>query len=105
MDCSKAEELFVPYLLGALESPEREELSDHIETCPNCSNELQLDGETVAQFAYAVPQLEVPSEIKENLLARVDADLRPSLIKTASKRFRKVWSITERTLEVHNLAV
>lgn len=98
MDCSKAEELFVPFLLGALESPEREELSDHIETCPNCSNELQLDGETVAQFAYAVPQLEVPSGIKENLLARVDADLRPSLIKTATKRFQQVWSITERTL-------
>lgn len=97
MDCSKAEELFVPYILGALESPEREELSDHIEICPNCSKELQLDGETVAQFAFAVPQMEPPQQVKENLLAKIDADLHPTLIQRTYTRFRQAWSITERT--------
>ena len=76
MDCREAEELFGPYLLGALEPEERQRLDSHLETCPACSLKLQGDREPVARLAFAVPQLEVPRRIKEGLLSRVQADAR-----------------------------
>ena len=77
MDCREAEEHFVPYLLGALDSRERGLMDSHLETCSACSLRLQGDGETVARLAFAVPQLEVPPRVKQRLLSRIDANTRP----------------------------
>ena len=73
MDCREAEELLESYLLGALDSRERELVDSHLETCLDCNLKLQGDGETVARFALAVPQLEVPPRVKERLFSRIEA--------------------------------
>lgn len=77
MDCREAEDRFDAYLLGALDARERALIDSHLETCRDCNVKLQADGETVAQLAFSVPQLEVPLGVKGRLLDRVDADLRP----------------------------
>ena len=75
MDCNEAEELFRPYLLGALESEESESLESHAETCRRCALSLQGDGEAAARLAFDVPQSIAPSRIKQRLLSRIEADL------------------------------
>ena len=37
MDCNRAEELFGPYILGALDSTQRGAMESHLETCDACS--------------------------------------------------------------------
>ncbi len=81
MDCKEAEELFVPYVLDALDSRERQALAEHLDSCRRCSLEIHRGGEAVARLASAVPRLEVPGRVKERLFAVVDAELargRPS---------------------------
>ncbi len=75
MDCNRAEELFGPYILGALDHTGRPAMESHLETCDSCSARLQSDGETVAALALAAPQLAVPDAVKQRLFMRVDADL------------------------------
>ncbi|MCH2314871.1 MAG: zf-HC2 domain-containing protein [SAR202 cluster bacterium] len=72
MDCREAEELFVPYLLGAIDERERRLMDSHLESCGACSVALHSDGQTVASFAFELPQLEVPSEVSRKLFKRVE---------------------------------
>jgi len=57
MDCREAEELFVPYLLGAIDERERRLMDSHLESCGACSVALHSDDQTVASFAFELPQL------------------------------------------------
>ena len=57
-DCREAEELFVPYLLGTIDETERRLMDSHLESYGACSVALHSDGETVASFAFELPQLE-----------------------------------------------
>ena len=75
MDCNRAEELFGPYILGALDSTQRGAMESHLETCDACSVRLRSDGETVAALALAAPQMAVPDAVKQRLFMLVDADL------------------------------
>ena len=72
MDCREAEELFVPYLLGAIDERERRLMDSHLESCGACSVALRSDVQTVASFAFELPQLEVPSEVSRKLFKRVE---------------------------------
>ena len=75
MDCREAEELLVPYLLGALDVEERRVMESHLDTCVACNLQLRGDGETVANLAFSVPQLTVPPPVKQALMAQIDKDL------------------------------
>ena len=57
MDCREAEELFVPYLLGTIDERESRLMDSHLESCGACSVALRSDGQTVASFAFELPQL------------------------------------------------
>ena len=72
MDCREAEEQFVPYLLGAIDERERRLMDSHLESCGACSVALHSDGQTVASFAFELPQLEVPCEVSRKLFKRVE---------------------------------
>ena len=74
MDCKEAEEHYVPYLLGALESSEMELMERHVEGCASCSRSLLADSDIVVDLAYAVPQQNAPLQVKSQLMARIDAD-------------------------------
>ena len=77
MDCREAENLYEPYVLGALDSEERSLVDSHLDDCDDCSQRLQLDHETMFQLALAVPQMSPPVRVKQRLLGRVDAELHP----------------------------
>ena len=72
MDCKEAEELFVPFVLGAIDDRERRLVDSHLESCGACS--VALYGETVAGFALELPQLEAPPQVKQRLFKRVERD-------------------------------
>ena len=91
MDCREAEELFVPYLLGATDERERRLIDSHLESCGACSAALHRDGETVASLAFTLPQFEAPPQVKQRLLKRVERDGR--LAKTASMLLMRVSEI------------
>ena len=84
MDCSHAEELLEPYILGALDSRERESVEAHLETCDACTSRLESDGDTLAALALAAPQLAVPPAVKQELFMQVDADI-------AARRSSRGW--------------
>ena len=42
MDCVTAQQLIKPYLEGYLSDKELEEFLDHVQTCPNCFDELEV---------------------------------------------------------------
>ena len=69
MDCERAEGLLAPYVLGALEPSERSAMDRHADSCAVCTARLREQGEVVAELAYAVPQLEVPTRVKQSLLS------------------------------------
>ena len=77
MDCREAEEQLVPYLLGALDAKETAMMEQHIETCASCRSKLHEEGETVAELAYAVPQFDAPPQVRQRLMAKIEAELSP----------------------------
>ena len=92
MECRDAEELLVPYLLGALDRQDRRRVREHLEGCAACSMKLEGDGEVVARLAYAVPQVPVPPEVKERLMARVAAEeARPRLAMASLAARATAW--------------
>ena len=74
MDCSQAEELFAPYLLGALTPDDRRLLDSHMDTCDECSRKFGEAGQPVEELALALHQVAVPSRVKERLFSRIEAE-------------------------------
>ena len=91
MDCREAEELIAPYLLGALDSPERHRMEAHLEDCDPCSLKLQGDCEAVARLAFGVPRQEVPAGVKERLFARLEGPASPSVLSRVGGRLAEFW--------------
>ena len=83
MDCREAEEMFVPYLLGATDERERRLMDSHLESCGACGVALYGDGETAASFAFELPQIEAPPQVRRRLFKRVERDGR--LARSASR--------------------
>ena len=96
MECKYAEELLVPYLLGATDERERRLMDSHLDSCPTCSLALQGDGEAVARLASALPQLEVPPRIKERLLNGIDRERRRPMAASRSLATAKGLAISFR---------
>ena len=77
MDCRESEELFVPYVLGALDSEETEKMAIHLEACAGCRARMRQENEIVEKLTYAVPQLPVPPSVKQRLISRIEAEGAP----------------------------
>ncbi len=92
MDCNQVDDQLIPYILGALESAERERLRAHVESCTDCCRQMQDEGETIARLAFAVPQLEAPAGLKERLFAKIAAADRPAVGKSYSRK----WSFLDK---------
>ena len=92
MECREAEELYAPYLLGALDSKEKGLMDSHLDTCQACRLNLQEEGEAAVMLALAVPQLEVPERVKQRLLSRVESELRPGVPAQMSRALADLWA-------------
>ena len=75
MHCNEVNALVEPYVLGALESQEKQAVDVHLQTCMDCSLKMREDGEALARLAMAVPQHEVPPRVKHRLFSRIAQDL------------------------------
>jgi anti-sigma-K factor RskA len=64
-------ELVAPYLLGALDPAEREELEAHLEECKRCRHELDLLRVGVEALPVSVPQHDPPPELRERVMSVV----------------------------------
>ncbi len=94
MDCNLVDEQLIPYILGDLESAEREMMRAHAESCADCCRRMQDEGETITRLAFAVPRLEAPAHLKDRLLARIEAVDGPAVQKTSNSR----WVFIDRGL-------
>ena len=69
------QDLLTGYALDALEADEMHMLEEYIATNPNVADVVTRLDETVASFAYAVPQVEPPQQAKQRLMAQIQEDL------------------------------
>ena len=79
MDCRAVEEHFEAYLLGAVDSEEREMVERHIDSCPECSFKLGQEADIAVELARAVPQFEAPTNVKVRLFSRIEQALTSDL--------------------------
>ena len=101
MDCKDAEDLFEPFLLGALDSSARRLMDSHLETCAACGLRLQDDGETVARLAFAVPQLEVPARVKRRVLSAIRGEAEIGRLSILSGYLLTLWPAFNTQLGPH----
>ncbi|MCZ6891427.1 MAG: anti-sigma factor [Chloroflexi bacterium] len=71
MNCKDIEKLIPGYALGALESGERLEVEEHLETCSNCSRILSEHLDATAVLAGSVPQVEPSSSLRQRVLEHI----------------------------------
>lgn len=72
MDCDLAEEHFIPFVIGVSDSAEKEMMRAHVDSCADCRQRIQDEGETIARLAFAVTQLQAPAHLKDRLLTRIE---------------------------------
>src|SRR5262249_32846895 len=61
------------FVLGALDPDEALRVGEHIATCPTCRAEADAFRATLDVLPYAVPQLDPPPHVKQQILARIAA--------------------------------
>lgn len=75
-----------PYLLGALEPAEAEALERHLEGCERCRAELRWLTPALDALPETVERVEPPPQLRQRLLAEVQADAAGSAPATAPAR-------------------
>lgn len=92
MNCHDTSPLLGDYVLGLLESQEREQVEQHLGTgCEACSRELVEINEALALLAEGEPLLAPTVELKRSLFDRIDAaqvTVEPSAQGESSSRSR-----------------
>ncbi len=74
------------YMLGALEPGEAAGFERHLEGCERCQAELRWFEPAVQTLPESIERQKPPRSLRENLMAEVQADVRPA------KRPRPRWS-------------
>ena len=74
MECNQVEELLAPYVLGALESSEKDSVDSHVSACSHCSVIFAEYNETTSLLTYSVPLESPPSSVRDGLLQRLDQE-------------------------------
>jgi anti-sigma-K factor RskA len=85
-DHTRWSEDLAAYMLGALEPGEAAEFERHLEGCEHCQAEMRWFEPAVQTLPESVERQEPPRSLRENLMAEVRADVRPT------KELRPRWS-------------
>ena len=64
------------YALGALDPEEARRFEDHVQSCPECRTALAEMRAAVIALPLGAPQVEVPRQLRRQLLAEVKEDAR-----------------------------
>ena len=71
-------------------------MESHVETCPTCGLRLQGLGETVVRLALAVPQLDAPPIVKQQLLTRLEAEVQSESRARLGRKLAGYWTALSR---------
>jgi anti-sigma-K factor RskA len=82
-------DLLAPYALDALDEDERERFERHLEDCAECTEQLALLREPVANLAYAVEGPVPPKELRDRIIEGARAEPRAAVIKLP----RRNWAL------------
>ena len=79
MNCSRCQDLIIPYALSALEPDEREQVHAHLQTgCVRCNAELAEVQATLAQLPLSLDPVPPPAGLRSRLMKRLEADRTPA---------------------------
>jgi anti-sigma-K factor RskA len=85
MKCESVLELIPSYALGALEPSERRRVEQHIETCPDCAEELRASLTVSSNLSKAFPSAQPSVHLKTALMRQVrdsaEKSARPSFFR------------------------
>lgn len=70
-------ELVAPYVLGALEPDEIDQVESHLEHCPACQQLVAEQRQVMTLLPYLADPQPVPARAREQLMARARADVEP----------------------------
>jgi anti-sigma-K factor RskA len=79
------------YVLGALPELESELFERHLATCEDCRAEVEELRPVTGALARSVPQVEAPPELKESLMAIVNAEAAERGGATADPKPKRRW--------------
>ncbi len=92
-DCDKYIELINAALDGACSPAETAELEDHLAACPACKA-LYEELKTIRDAMAALPTAEPPADLKDRIMAAIEADnVVPLPVKKAKKPWKR-WGAT-----------
>jgi|GEM_PF-5123102 len=74
MECKVAQELLNAYIDGELAEAERDQLDDHLRSCPQCADEL-AELQAVIALCRNLPEVEPPAFFREQLYRRLTTEL------------------------------
>lgn len=75
MDHKHFEDMVALYAVGALESSERQEFEEHLQTgCTACQDLLEALQETVNLLPHGLPPAEVPSHLKSQIMEKISQE-------------------------------
>jgi len=80
------------FVLGALDPEEALQVGEHVAGCPTCRAEVDAFRATLDVLPYAVPQLDPPSHVKQQILARIAAS-HSQLWPSAASQARSRWLV------------
>jgi anti-sigma-K factor RskA len=67
-------ELVAPYVLGALEPDEVEQVESHLERCATCRQQVDEQRQIVSMLPYLAEPAPVPAHVRQHLMASVRGD-------------------------------
>lgn len=79
------EEDFDLYALGVLDSEEKRAIESHVESCAACRNKLAAAQGRIALLALAAPPSAPPPRVKQQLMKRVQHDVKSLAAKAVSR--------------------
>lgn len=82
------------FVLGALDPEEALQVGEHVAACPTCGAEADAFHATLDVLPYALPQMNPPSHVKQQILARIAAshsEPRPAVVAAPGRGSR--WLI------------
>lgn len=100
MNCREAQQLVMPYINNELSDDELEGFLEHIDTCGECKEELEI----YFTVAVGIQQLDEETDIY-NIKGALDMALEWSRLRVKKTHIRKIVRISVNTLGIMSLIV
>lgn len=93
MDCKNAKRFMTPWIDRELQAATGQELLSHLERCPDCKREFELERRLKAMLAERVPRLSAPPHLYQLIVTALDA---PPVRRSWGERLSEVLLVRPR---------